>query len=82
MFCQPWNGGGKLLVININRCLANNNQRGLLFCKENLVGFYSKYNWKVIPPERVIFKEPHEGVFTMAYNVDDIQRLDYTDRFF
>lgn len=79
---NPGTGGGKLLIININKYLTDNNQRGLLFCKENLVGFYSKYNWKVIPPERVCFKEPHEGVFTMSYNVDDIQKLDYTDRFF
>ena len=74
--------GGKLLVENVNKYLKENNQEGLLFCKEQLIKFYSKYNWELISPERVHFSTPHEGVFTMVYNRKAIVRLDYGDRFF
>lgn len=79
---QPGIGVGKLLIINVNQYLVENNIRGLLFCKQNLIDFYSKFNWKLIPPERVRFKTPHQGVFTMVYNCEDIEMLYYTDRFF
>ena len=74
--------GGKLLITSINQFLDSENYKGLLFCKEGLISFYSKYNWKLIPPERVHFRTPHEGVFTMVFNCEDIERLDYDDRFF
>ncbi len=79
---NPGTGGGKLLIININDFFERNNYKGLLFCKQSLIGFYSKYNWKLVPPERVHFNSPHEGVFTMTYNCEDVVRLDYADRFF
>lgn len=79
---NPGMGGGKSLIINTNQYLIENSLKGLLFCKQNLIDFYSKYNWKLIPPERVQFKTPHQGVFTMVYNCEDIERLDYSDRFF
>ena len=82
MLCQSWKGGGKSLIINVNKFFDENNYKGLLFCKQNLIGFYSKYNWKLVPPERVHFNKPHEGVFTMTYNCEDVERLDYADRFF
>ena len=75
-------GFGKLLIVNINKFLFDNNQRGLLFCKENLLNFYGKYDWKLIPSDKVHFEKSHKNVFTMVYNVEDIQRLDYADRFF
>lgn len=79
---NPGMGGGKLLIISANKFFDKNNYKGLLFCKQNLIGFYSKYNWKLVPPERVHFNTPHEGVFTMTYNCEDVERLDYADRFF
>ena len=82
MLCPTWNGGGKSLVVNVNKYLKENNQKGLLFCKSNLIGFYSKYNWILLPTESVHFSTEHEGVFTMVFNCGEIERLDYYDRFF
>lgn len=79
---NPGKGWGKSLIINTNEYLQQYNCKGLLFCKTDLLGFYSKYNWKLIPPEIVFFNSPHEGVFTMVYNCEDITWLEYTDRFF
>ena len=79
---NPGMGGGKSLIISINQYFDTENYKGLLFCKESLISFYRKYNWKLIPPERVHFSTPHEGVFAMVYNCEDIERLDYDDRFF
>lgn len=79
---NPGMGDGKSLIINVNHYLVANNCKGLLFCKQNLINFYDKYDWKLILPERVHFKIPHQGVFTMVYNCEDIERLDYVDRFF
>lgn len=77
---NPGMGGGKSLVIGVNDYLVNKNCKGILFCKKEIIGFYSKYNWKIIEPERVHFNEPHDGVFTMVYNCENIQSLEYTDR--
>ena len=79
---NPGMVGGKLLLISINQYFDSENYKGLLFCKKSLINFYSKYNWKLIPPERVHFSTPHEGVFTMVYNCEDVERLEYDDRFF
>lgn len=77
----PERGGGKSLVIGVNGYLLENNKKGLLFCKQGLLSFYSKYNWKLVQPERVFFNIQHESVFTMVFNCDDIDRLEYSDRF-
>lgn len=79
---NPGKGEGKLLIFSINQYLDINKLKGLLFCKQNLIDFYSKYYWKLIPPERVQFKTPHKGVFTMVYNCEEVERLYYNDRFF
>ena len=77
---HPGMGGGKSLVVNVNKYLKENNFKGLLFCKESLLGFYSKYNWVLVPQERVRFSEEHPGVYTMVYNCPSVETLDYSDR--
>lgn len=75
-------GSGKRLLNCVNKWLKNNNYKGLLFCKQELLSFYSKCGWMGIEPTNVIFETPHEGVFTMAYNCDRIDIIHYKDRLF
>ena len=82
MLCPSWNGGGKSLVENMNKYLKENGYKGLLFCKFNLIGFYSKYNWVLIPQERVKLPLEHTDVFTMVYNCPSVEHLDYQGRMF
>lgn len=80
MLCPSWNGGGKSLVLSVNEYLENHNYLGILFCKESLIGFYSKFNWVLIPQERVRFSEEYTGVYTMVYNSPSVDTLEYSDR--
>lgn len=76
----PGMGDGKSLVLSVNDYLSRHNYLGILFCVESLIGFYSKFNWVLIPQERVRFSEEHHGVYTMVYNSPSIETLVYSDR--
>jgi predicted GNAT family N-acyltransferase len=75
-------GLGKQLMENVNKWLKDNNYKGLLFCKKELVQFYKKYGWSFIEPSSVIFTTPHDGVYTMSYNCEGIKKIEYKDRLF
>ena len=75
-------GLGKQLMEGVNKWLKDNNHKGLLFCKKELVQFYKKYGWSLIEPASVIFPTPHDGVYTMSYNCEGIKKVEYKDRFF
>ena len=75
-------GYGNFLMENVNKWLVENYNKGLLFCKQGLIKFYSKQGWRVIEPANVLFETPHDGVFTMTYNCEEIKRMEYSDRLF
>jgi len=75
-------GMGKLLMESVNRWLVEYNHRGLLFCKKDLIAFYTNNGWCVIDPANVLFDIPHDGVYTMSYNVAEIKSLQYSNRLF
>lgn len=75
-------GLGKQLMESVNKWLYNNNHKGLLFCKKELILFYRKYGWNLIEPARVFFTTPHDGVYTMSYNCEGIKKIEYKDRLF
>lgn len=75
-------GLGKQLMESVNKWLSDNNHKGLLFCKKELVQFYKKYGWVLIEPSCVVFTTPHEGVYTMSYNCEGIENIEYKDRLF
>ena len=79
---NPGQGYGKALIESVNDYLKNNQYRGLLFCKKNLIDFYSKFNWVLVQPDKVHFSSQHEGVFTMVYNCGRVNELRYDDRLF
>lgn len=75
--------GGKLLL-ETNRFLLKEKVVGILFCKEYLVDFYSKYDWKPFLRKNISFKKAQEITFeTMLFNAaDKIGKIVYSDRFF
>ena len=75
-------GLGKQLMEGVNKWLKDNNHKGLLFCKKELIPFYEKYGWSFVEPASVIFTKPHDGVYTMSYNCEDIKKIEYKDRLF
>lgn len=75
-------GLGKLLMESVNKWLNDNNYKGLLFCKKELIQFYKKHGWGLVEPACVVFDAQHEGVFIMSYNCDDIKKIEYKDRLF
>lgn len=76
------NGAGKELMTRINQVLLDGNHRGLLFCRKELIKFYTLYGWQLIPEDSVHFNSQHNGVFAMVYNCVSINRIDYSDRLF
>lgn len=81
MFVQPEWGRGSL-ILRINELLTNNNIPGILFCRDKLVEFYSKFNWKVINPEQVTLTHLGDGINTMVLNNNESSTIQYNDRNF
>lgn len=75
-------GYGKRLMQEVNSYLANNNFKGLLFCKEGVLEFYLKNKWQLISRDHIHFENLHEGVLTMVYNCEEVKSLEYADREF
>lgn len=75
-------GYGGMLLKKTNQYLLDKGVNGLLFCKKQLIPFYEKYDWKVVPQNRVIIPEEDSGVYTMVYNCPEIERLKYSGRMF
>lgn len=71
-------GDGQKLMKEVNTFIVQNNYRGLLFCKEYLIDFYRKFDWKLI---KNLY--PSNSVFTMVYNYSGITSdFVYNDRLF
>lgn len=61
---------------------THNNQIGILLCKNALVLFYEKCNWKLIDSKRVTLPQGLEGINTMVFNIDNVDTIEYCDRNF
>ena len=64
---EKGNGWGKELLNKTNIFLNGNNKIGLLFCKSQLVKFYSDNDWRLISNEKLIIPF-RNNVLTMIYN--------------
>lgn len=80
--CSTRIGRGKNLILKTNELIVEQNIPGVLFCKDKLVGFYNKYNWKLIKPNQVTGSHLDEGTNTMVFNLDDTSTIVYEDRNF
>ena len=79
---KPGQGYGKVLVESVNEYLNNNQCRGLLFCKQNLIDFYRRFDWVLVQSDKVHIPSLNDGIFTMVYNCDRVNELRYIDRLF
>lgn len=71
-------GLGKELISEVNNFIETNSLYGILFCKYQLIEFYSKSNWLLIPNINL-----SKNVYTMVYNFNlDPTLLKYNDRLF
>lgn len=71
-------GDGKKLMIEVNAFIKENSFYGILFCKNHLVDFYKKFDWKLIQN-----LYPNDTVFTMMFNYNgDSSNFVYNDRLF
>lgn len=75
-------GYGNRLMHEVNSYLEKINTKGLLFCRDGVIKFYQKNNWQSIPKNKLRFKDSHEVVFTLVYNCEEVQSLEYADREF
>lgn len=76
-------GYGGILIKEINTYFEKNYMRGLLFCKENVVDFYTNYGWSVIT-KNIILNDMkcNENVYIMCYNTQPFLEMKYKDRLF
>lgn len=75
-------GNGGLLLEKTNQFLLKKGIKGLLFCRRQLIPFYEKYDWKVVPQNKVIMPKADPAVFTMVYNCPEIESIEYSGRLF
>ncbi len=61
-------GYGTELMKLINLYLIENQKIGLLFCKDNLVEYYSKFNWIMINKSQIIDSPILKHINTMIFN--------------
>lgn len=79
---KPGMGGGKMLMHNVNELIKERKTVGLLFCKNELVKFYSKYGWQLIPKQALILEPGHDSINTMLFNCHVDGVLEYKDKLF
>lgn len=71
-------GYGKDLLLNTNQFLLEQNKVGLLFCKDNLIPFYSKCGWALVPVESVSLNFDNSKIKTMVFNFQEkLEKLCY-----
>lgn len=71
-------GDGAKLMQSANNFILQNNKRGLLFCRDQLVVFYKKYEWIEV---NNIYK--NINVSTMIFNCTEVvSNFEYKDRLF
>lgn len=75
-------GFGNILMEEVNKVLVTHDWKGILLCKDHLVPYYEKFDWKLID-KNVVETEKFNGINFMIYNFKDIvTSLVYTDRNF
>lgn len=79
---DKFSGFGRKLLIGANNYLIENSKNGILLCKDDLVGFYEKFDWKLIDKKN-IFSSKLQDINLMTFDFDEnIESLKYEDRNF
>ena len=76
-------GVGKELMQELNNFIVEKGKMGLLFCKENLINFYTKCNWETINLDSIKTVNTNPKVVTMVFNKQSIiSKLEYSGKLF
>lgn len=76
-------GWGKLLIDRVNDFIVNSEKIGLLFCKNGLVNFYTKCNWKIVSNLNTNSIEIKDNINVMVFNfIQGFSTLEYFGRMF
>lgn len=79
---ESGNGYGEILMKNINEIIMTQNRNGVLLCKDHLVPYYEKYEWKLVDKDAVK-SEQYREINMMLFNFDtQIMSLEYSGRNF
>lgn len=74
-------GYGNLLMNSLNDYIVELNAAGLLFCKESLVKFYTKFFWQKFNLQSTL--QGLDDVYSMSFNAPpSFKSLEYTDALF
>lgn len=68
-------GHGKIIIEKTNAYLLQKNTIGLLFCKEALLKFYSRLDWKYVDSNKLHYEFDTKNIETMIYN----NNIDFKD---
>lgn len=75
-------GFGNVLMEEVNAVLTQNQWKGILLCKDHLVPYYEKFDWKLIN-KNAVKAEKYSEINFMIYNFENtITSLEYNDRNF
>lgn len=81
--CSSKKGRGAILMQEIGKYFVENEKIGILFCKRELIDYYSKYGWELIQYEKVKIEGIKEGIFTMILNYNNaVDNLNYRGKMF
>lgn len=76
-------GYGKDLLLLLNDFLIQNQKIGLLFCRDNLVNFYAKYEWRIVSENLIKLAVDNIDVNTMIFNNKEyLKKIEYKGRLF
>ena len=75
-------GFGNVLMEEVNKVLVAYDWKGILLCKDHLVPYYEKFDWKLVE-KNLLKTEKFSEINFMIYNFEDtIVLLEYNDRNF
>lgn len=75
-------GFGAKIMIEAGRYMTDINRIGLLFCQQHLVGFYSKFGWKIVDNAILDLGINNISFETMIYGAKDFSKVEYYGRQF
>ena len=61
-------GYGSILMNKVNSYIKQHTRVGLLFCRNNLLSFYSRFGWSEIPWNQLEISVCLDGINVMTYN--------------
>lgn len=75
-------GWGKDIIIAVNQYLNKIDTLGVLFCKKDLVKFYSENGWNLIPQSQFKIDNEDKTIYCMINKIIKFETLQYNGKLF